>query len=185
VNQREPSPTELLKHARFLRREALTCGKAGAYLAAALMAGAAMEAVLLATVLESTEQGVREAGWWPRSGDKGGLVRASPRRWSLANLIDCAWLAGWLDAFEIDEIDLENEAQVLRGLRNLVAHPLLYVSDPMTPYVFDRREFRDVMVRLKLVFDATAVARKDRAVPPPVAPRETVIGSTSRRRGER
>ena len=90
--------------------EAAKCEEAGAWFAACVMLGAALEGVLLVTALHA-EPELRAGGLWPR-GD--------PLRWDLHELIRLGVAANWFDADEVNapELRLEDVVDAARNLRN-------------------------------------------------------------------
>ena len=162
MSGRTTETRRLVTHAHFLRAEARRCAGAGAYLAASVMIGAALEAVLLATLLEFGADELRAAGYWPTT-KKGAPARGGPESWGLRELIEAAWLAGWLDIYEHFELDGENDAQVIRALRNYV-HPERFVADESAKHIFTRQTYRELDSMVRNAFDASEEAREARAV---------------------
>lgn len=120
---------ELLRLARRYDREARRAGEGKAYLAGCVMAGAALEAILLTMVhLYGNEL------------DPSAIAKSKGKpkqllHWSLAELIRSARVANWLPAdLKLDgkwsggRARIGDYAEALRQTRNLV-HPSRYVQD--------------------------------------------------------
>ncbi len=93
---------------------------AGAFDAACLMVGCALEAALLANVL-AFEPDMERDGTWPDS-------KKPPEEWHLPELIRFHREAGWIktraaDPRTSDEPQLADAVEIVNWLRNLVAHP--------------------------------------------------------------
>ena len=107
-------------------REAAQCADEGLYRPACVMLGAALEGVLLATVI-AKEPVLRETGRWPRQ-------RKPPLDWTLSGLVDIAFDAGWIPSsfrgqqLTLEDGDLGNAVEWLAWLRNLV-HPGAFVRE--------------------------------------------------------
>jgi hypothetical protein len=97
--------------------EAQKCQHAGAYLAAIIMMGSVLEALLLARV-SSRPAVANRASAAPK--DRAGSVRAF-HDWNLSALIDVAAEVGWI------KVDRKNFSHALRVSRNVV-HPWEHVS---------------------------------------------------------
>src|SRR5437868_3950568 len=99
--------------------EAQRCKEHGLYRPACVMLGAALEAVLLATIMLG-EPSLKAVGNWPGKKD--------PLRLDLGEMVDVAFKAGWIPAeyrgrqLDLDEGDLGNAVDWMRWLRNLL-HP--------------------------------------------------------------
>ena len=100
--------------------EAQKCADAEAWLAAAVMIGAAVEGVLLVTAADA-EPELQARNLWP-VGD--------PLRWGLHDLVQLGIAAGWFEAeeFNTPEVSLGEVVDSVRLLRNAL-HPGRYVRD--------------------------------------------------------
>lgn len=122
---------ELHRLYRMYRIESRKCLRSGAYLAACIMSGAALEVMLmLATSAFSDE--ATATGKLPK---KKGKVPKPLLDWNLAELLTVAKAAGWLpSALQLTErwnrrkAKIGDYAEVARMLRNLV-HPEKYIGD--------------------------------------------------------
>jgi hypothetical protein len=120
---------EILRLARMYRRQADCCERAKAYVAGCAVAGAALEALLLA-VIHMYGAEIDAAGRTPR--DKKGRVK-SIRKLRLSEMLDIADRMGWLPDISLTSTkrakpNIGHYAQSVRQLRNLV-HPVCYVQD--------------------------------------------------------
>ena len=107
--------------------EAVICARGGAYHAAVVMIGAAMEATLLLACMSRREEALNARDRLPV--DKR-PDRANPRRWTLHELVFVADEAGWLPDFDVPDGTLHSPPlfDMMRKLRNLV-HPNCHLSD--------------------------------------------------------
>ncbi len=112
------------------RSEAKRCRRAKAWLAGCVMAGAALEAGLLA-MAECYPEEVLD--WAETQADR--KLPKEPTKWYLADLLDAAKSLGWLpaslmahDEFDSDRALVGDYAEVVREIRNLV-HAGRYVRD--------------------------------------------------------
>ena len=105
--------------------EAEICAEGGAYHAAAIMIGSAIEAALLFACLNRRDSALNARNRLherPKSAD--------PTRWHLRELVMVAHEAGWLPDFEVPDGTLSSRSllDMIRDLRNLV-HPGRHLSD--------------------------------------------------------
>ena len=116
-----PDLDKLSSVQKHFESESEACAKAGAYLAASVMIGAAIEAALLFACLN--DPGAARAARAKLS-EKDRPRGEDPKRWSLNSLVKIAFAAGWLPDSEIDGVVLGSEylADTIRGTRNSV-HP--------------------------------------------------------------
>ena len=121
VNCKTPDLYKLSSVQKHFESEADACVQAGAYLAASVMLGGAIEAALLAACLNDpcATQAARAS---LSGGDR--PKREDPKRWTLKNLVNVAFSAGWLPDFGTDDFVLMSEpvADAIREFRNSV-HP--------------------------------------------------------------
>lgn len=138
---------ELTELAGKLHAEAERCRDARRWLAALMLLGGSVEAVLLATTC-IFEPELRKAGLWkPRKDD--------PTRWTLGELATITRQAGWLPAQPPDTSDDRTEPhqkattddtiftpldgqigdamKFVERLRNMIVHPGAYVREPLRP----------------------------------------------------
>lgn len=122
-----PDLAKLSSVQKQLESEADACAKAGAYLAASVMIGAAIEAALLFACLN--DPGATRAARAKLGKKKTKRQGKDPKRWTLKHLVDIAFAAGWLPDSKIDDIVLESEflAAMIREFRNSV-HPGRHLS---------------------------------------------------------
>jgi hypothetical protein len=123
--------------------EAIACRSAGAYRAASVMIGSAVEAALLASVA-TVEDGLRESGQWPTG---------NPLRWDLGTLLKIARQAAWLPA-STSGYELSDAVNAVEQLRNLV-HPAAYVRDVPANFEVDEALFQAAYRVLDEVYEAT------------------------------
>jgi len=108
------------------REEADRCAAAGAFYAACIMIGCALEAALLATAA-LLENDLRRQGHWPK--DK------PPEEWNLGELTKLARQEGWLPALgtgeprDLNESEVGDAVEFVRWLRNVAAHPGRHIRD--------------------------------------------------------
>jgi len=114
------------------------------------MAGAALEANLLATALKC-EPSLREQGLWPKG---------NPLWWDLGILVPLAMDAGWLSVFDLHGGEGDEAAEVVWRLRNLV-HPGAFVREEPPDGALGKTLYEDLYLALKSAFSATAIARRD------------------------
>ena len=110
--------------------EAEKCAKGGAYYAATVMIGSAMEAALLSACLKHLDHVLYVLD---RMSNSERPRRENPKRWSLVDLERVAAAAGWLPDFVVGDRRVSSRSLVdeLRSLRNL-AHPAKHLSDPLS-----------------------------------------------------
>lgn len=122
-----PKLEQLTSLQRQFEAEAGICAKGGAYHAAAVMIGAAMEAALLFACLERLDDALVARGCLP---DQERPKSANPEDWRLYELAMVAMKAGWLPDFEVSEGTILSRRllNMIRHLRNLV-HPARHQSD--------------------------------------------------------
>jgi len=120
----------LLRLTTRYRRQALKCLHAKAYLAGAVMVGAALEAFLMALVFVRQEEAIT----WTRIPKRKGQIKPL-LEWNLGNLLQAAEHAGWLPRMITDDEEFSHKkaahgdyAKLLQLLRNLV-HPARYLED--------------------------------------------------------
>jgi hypothetical protein len=119
-------------HDRY-RKEAAVCADAGAFTAATVMMGSALEAMLVCTV-RMAEHVLRPDNLWP-SGD--------PAKWTLGAVLKVANKAGWFAAFGHS---LEDAVEAVNNVRISGVHPAAYIRDGAWP--FEEREFSAVFTVL-------------------------------------
>ena len=110
--------------------EAAICAEGGAYHAAAVMIGSAIEAALLFACLNRLDDALNACGRLP---DAERPKRAKPKRWTLRELVIVADEARWLPDFEVADQMLRSRQllDMMRNLRNLV-HPGYHLSGKST-----------------------------------------------------
>ena len=106
--------------------EAKACADNGAYMAAAVMVGSAMEAALLLACLKAKDQALAARDRLPM--DERPRNR-DPKRWRLAELVRVTHEAGWLPDFSVSDWVLRSIGLLerVRHLRNLV-HPARHLQ---------------------------------------------------------
>ena len=111
--------------------EAEICAKGGAYHAAAVMIGSAIEAALLSACLEHLEDALKARDCLSKCKQPKG---ENPKKWHLVDLAQVADKARWLPNFEVEGVILSTHSLVdmTRHLRNLV-HPSRHLSDRKIP----------------------------------------------------
>jgi hypothetical protein len=122
--------TEVARLLRLYRRESQWCARAGANLAASVMAGAALEAALLLAVNAFPDEAhAAIAALQPK-----GRPPKSLQHWTLSHLLNVARVAGWLPAgLRLDDdwdhrrARAGDRAVALRQLRNYL-HPAQYAA---------------------------------------------------------
>jgi hypothetical protein len=122
---------ELNRLAGVYRHEADRCAKAGAYLAACVMDGSALETALILTVNAFPQEALATSAVPTR---KGGAPKPV-LDWSLVQLLAVAKKAKWLpaglelgDDWSSRKAKVGDHAEVVRMVRNL-AHPARYLED--------------------------------------------------------
>ena len=112
---------------RQFETEAGICAKGGAYHAAAVMLGSAIEAALLFTCLNRRDEAGNARSRLP---DDKRPKRANPKQWSLHQLAMVAEKAGWLPGFNVGPETLYSPPllDMMRNFRNLV-HPKCHLSN--------------------------------------------------------
>lgn len=120
-----PEDSKLLLAVRNqFESEADKCAESGAYHAASVMIGAAIESALLYTCLKHRDA-VQDALELLPTKKRNRLVGTDSRRWNLEELAMVAEKAGWLPNYELDGIVRLNTLSLIKKtkrLRNLV-HP--------------------------------------------------------------
>jgi hypothetical protein len=135
--------------------DAERCGEEGCFTAACAMAGAGIEAALIAQVCYSAAD-VQAAGRWQAS-------KAAPLDWPFEHLIQVAVALDWLPA---SRANLPNDAPVeklagqvgdavrfVQYARNLVVHPGKYVRETPWLSVLGAKEYRIVYGITRAVID--------------------------------
>jgi hypothetical protein len=112
----------LLKLANHWEVEALRCAETRAFYAACILAGASIEAMLLATCDLLPDEVIEAASKLK--------IRAPIERWGLAELLKVAKAAGWLGTNRKDfsAPDILEVTDLVRRLRNLL-HPGNHLSE--------------------------------------------------------
>lgn len=150
-----PPASTRLKQEQFLRviqladdfqTEAARCADAGAFYAAGLMAGCALEAMLLANVL-AFEPDMERDGTWPTS-------KKPPEEWHLPALIKFHLDYGWIAADDPAAQQLAEAVGAMNELRNVVAHPGRLIRDA-PQFEFDERMFAGMFGVLQATFEET------------------------------
>ena len=113
--------------------EAEICAESGAYHAAAVMIGSAIEAALLFACLKHQDDALNARDRLPKCKRPNG---DNPKKWRFADLVLVADEAGWLPDFEVEDGTLSTRLllDMTRNLRNLV-HPVRHLSNRITPGV--------------------------------------------------
>jgi hypothetical protein len=139
----EDTRQRLITLTESAHNEAFACRSAGAYRAACVMLGSAVEAALLATVA-AVEDRLRESGQWPTG---------NPLRWDLGTLLK---IAGQADLLPVSTsgYELSDEVKAVKQLRNLV-HPAAYVRDVPANFEADEALFQAAYRVLDEVYEAT------------------------------
>jgi len=139
----------LIEVAGDRRDEAVRCAEAGAWIAATVMIGAAIEGVLLVTAANA-ERHLRERGLWPK-GD--------PLSWNLGDLVRLGAAAGWFEAedFNTPDSSLSEVVDSIRVLRN-VLHPGAYVRDLGPEDEIAEEVYQAMFTVLGAVFEVSLVA---------------------------
>lgn len=114
-------------------KEAEICADSGAYHAAAIMIGAAIETALLLACLNHRDEALNARHRLPSGRRPKG---ESPKKWRLEDLVRVADEAGWLPNFEVEDGTLSTRSllDMTRHLRNLV-HPVRHLSSRKFPDV--------------------------------------------------
>lgn len=141
----EDTRQRLIALTESARNEARASRSAGAYRAACIMIGSAVEAALLAAVA-TVEVELRESGRWPTG---------NPLRWDLGTLLKIAKQAEWLPA-STSGYELSDAVNAVEQLRNLV-HPAAYVRDVPANFELDEALFQAAFRVLDEVYEATLV----------------------------
>ncbi len=120
----------LLRLSNLYRRQALRCLDTKAYIAGAVMVGAALEACLMALVHVREEEVIT----WPHLPKKQGCIKPL-LEWDLSTLLRAADYAGWLPRQIPDNHEFSHRkaahgdyAKIIHLCRNLV-HPTRYLED--------------------------------------------------------
>lgn len=123
---RTPELQPLSAVQKRLESEAYVCAKAGAYLAASVMIGAALEAALLFACLNARDA-TSEAR--SRLSKDTRPRKANPKHWRLKDLIEVTFEAGWLPDFIRDNIIMDSASltAMIQQLRNF-AHPARHLK---------------------------------------------------------
>ena len=148
VFSKAPDLNKLSFVQKHFESESDACAKVGAYLAASVMIGAAIEAALLFACLNdpgatSSARAKLSKEAKPKGSD--------PKRWNLKSLIEIALAAGWLPDSKIGDIILRSEhlIDMMRELRNSV-HPSRHLSlGGVTDFKHAFRDSRAAYVLLK------------------------------------
>ena len=111
--------------------EAEICAEGGAYHAAGVMIGSAIEAALLFTFLNHRDDALKARDRLP---DRDRPKRANPKKWSLREFAMVADEAGWLPDFRVADGTIRSRLllDMMRSLRNLT-HPVCQLSDMNFP----------------------------------------------------
>jgi hypothetical protein len=125
--------------------EARACAEAGAFHAACLMIGVALEAELLATAVTLEDQ-LRAQGLWPTG-------KGAPESWTFATLLEIALSAGWFPG-KLGEAELVAAVKSLKYLRDFGAHPGRHIRDGADVRLGES-DFRVAYHVLGETFDAT------------------------------
>ena len=122
-----PKLEQLSTLQRQFEAEAGICAKGGAYHAAAIMIGGAMEAALLFACLNRRDDALNARNCLP---NRERPKSTNPEDWGLAELTSVAGEAGWLADFEVSEGTILSRRllDMMRYLRNLI-HPARHLSD--------------------------------------------------------
>ena len=122
-----PELEQLSTLQRQFETEAGICAKGGAYHAAAVMIGSAIEAALLFACLNRRDEALYARN---RLSKPEKPKRANPKHWGLRELTLVAGEAGWLPDFEVADGTLLAcpLLDMMRNLRNLV-HPKCHLSN--------------------------------------------------------
>ena len=124
----EISETEQVYAAqKLLEVEAEKCAKVGAFYAATVMIGSALEAALLFACLKHLDEALSARNRLPKCERPD---RKNPKRWRFSELARIATEAGWLPDFVVGDrrVCSQSLVETLRSLRNL-AHPSRHLSD--------------------------------------------------------
>lgn len=133
--------------------EAKRCAEVGAYHAACVMVGIAVEGVLLATVAAG-EPSLRRQGLWPAK------QRRPPQEWRLEDLIAVARDAGWLSGRIDQEFDVNAVVKMMQHVRNTLLHPGRHLREaPETQLGQDT--FEAAYRILEILFHMSFVALED------------------------
>jgi hypothetical protein len=137
--------------------EATRCAEAGAFDAACVMIGCALEALLLANVL-AFEPDMEHDGTWAPSSTR------PPEEWHLPELVKFHREQGWIAGDDPASAKLLGEAvEALNDLRNVVAHPGRLIREALE-FDPDERIFEALYAVLQGTFTETA---KLYELPPP------------------
>lgn len=154
--------TRLSTLAERYRREGDRAEEAGAFYAAVVMRGAALEALLLKAVLSNPHE-TRSAMQRLKSDLRPN--RSNPERWGLHDLLTVSAAAGWLPNLETGDAVLDLQAFVMFGkdLRNLI-HPGRHLKLP-TSWSIEEAEatkLRDILTLVSwLLSHMTGDARNE------------------------
>lgn len=135
--------------------EARLAAGAGAYTAAVVLMGSALEGLLLLRCLQSKIKALRTAK--TMAGARRPRHPNEPMRWTLDNLIEVCLQAGWLPIISKGALKIRPDglAHMLRGMRNHI-HPGKVCTD--RPWVeSEQRDYEDAEVIYTTLF--TAVLR--------------------------
>ncbi|MCY4001361.1 MAG: hypothetical protein OXF84_11225 [Bacteroidetes bacterium] len=121
VFSKKPDLDKLSYVQKYFESESDACTKSGAYLAASVMIGAAIETALLFACMNNPNATMAARD---KLSKKLRPKSTDPKRWSLKNLIDIAFVAGWLPDSKIDGsvFDPKYLTSMIREHRNSV-HP--------------------------------------------------------------
>ena len=110
-----------------LEVEAERSANGGAYYAATVMIGSAMEAALLSACMKHRDHVLAVRDRMPKSTRP---KQKNPKRWHLVDLARMAAAAGWLPEFVVGDQRISSRSliEMMRSLRNL-AHPSRHLTD--------------------------------------------------------
>ena len=134
-----PELEQLSALQKSLESDADVCAKAGAYLAASVMIGAAVEAALLFACLNDRDATSAVRARLSKDVKPRGT---NPKRWRLKDLIEIAYRSGWLPEFVVGDITMDSASltAIIQHLRNY-AHPARHLKSGGTRDF--ERAFRD------------------------------------------
>jgi hypothetical protein len=134
-------------HATELEAEAVRCAEGEAWFAACLVAGCALEALLLANVL-AHEPEMEVAGRWQP------VSKKPPEEWGLTDLVRFHREQGWIDE-PVGPLDLAHGAKFVTWIRNVAAHPGRLIREAHE-FTFDEKAASIVYMTVHRAFDETA-----------------------------
>jgi hypothetical protein len=130
------------------------CADAGAFEAAMVMLGSAIETMLFLTVTMS-EHVLSESDW----------PEGDPFKWTLGPLIATATKAGWFENHGLPDTDLAAVVEAINTVRASAIHPAAYIRDGGTP--LGERAFGASVTVLRAIDEA--LTRVVNELPPPPA----------------